>query len=661
MAALCKFNSASSASIGKVSVKHKITRSRNGCLNCRKRKKKCDEIKPICTGCLKRHLVCIYKDPKVKKRKSKGKTSSVACGGVGNNSTEIRRKRLQAVNMEQEDGNEELDTDISANIQPFKSNDDEGLVLHPGKGSADKTYSSISLKDIVGQTVVNILAKSNLHGLFGSNKILTGCNTSDSTKDHSLGNVANDSDGEEIPKYFFTPDPDIVELLVDNNPLLLNFFPSANVHPTVPLDNNSTDQQNEHNYNFITNDTAYRIPDSVEVKLPVDLTCDELSCFEFYCKKILPDLSILPQEFNYYSRIYIPMAFKERSVLYTLIGWGCKMRKNRYLSYQAENKEADKYISLVNDDIRRNSISLSKDKFITNFVCYMLLVCMEISYGDTMRWSEYFTRCFNMINRMPGNFRYLLNSCSTEGALMAENFAYFDVLASQSNKNGTFYPIDDYRELFSSNTKMHDPLQGCIRPIILLIGETVSLLVESSSLSHSLDLPDCDEYDLMDKMMIKSIRLDERIKSATPDSACLKFLYSPEELEYHLTLFEVYQLSAQIYLREVIRQLPPVVPEMAVLAYRLRNHMKIIIECKLLKKSLAFPMLLLGTTSSRPEERKEVRIMFESLIQHCGYLSSYQKLWLVVQKIWDINKNGALYVDWFKVTEQFGWRLNLGR
>lgn len=42
-------------------IKGKPTRSKSGCLNCRKRKKKCDEVKPICTGCLNRNLICEYR------------------------------------------------------------------------------------------------------------------------------------------------------------------------------------------------------------------------------------------------------------------------------------------------------------------------------------------------------------------------------------------------------------------------------------------------------------------------------------------------------------------------------------------------------------------------------------------------------------------------
>lgn len=38
----------------------KITRTKTGCLCCRRRKKKCDELKPGCSGCLRNNLQCVY-------------------------------------------------------------------------------------------------------------------------------------------------------------------------------------------------------------------------------------------------------------------------------------------------------------------------------------------------------------------------------------------------------------------------------------------------------------------------------------------------------------------------------------------------------------------------------------------------------------------------
>jgi len=40
--------------------RRKITRTKTGCFCCRKRKKKCDEIKPSCSGCTRNNLQCVY-------------------------------------------------------------------------------------------------------------------------------------------------------------------------------------------------------------------------------------------------------------------------------------------------------------------------------------------------------------------------------------------------------------------------------------------------------------------------------------------------------------------------------------------------------------------------------------------------------------------------
>ncbi len=41
----------------------KITRTKTGCYCCRRRKKKCDERKPVCSGCLRNMLHCVYPTP----------------------------------------------------------------------------------------------------------------------------------------------------------------------------------------------------------------------------------------------------------------------------------------------------------------------------------------------------------------------------------------------------------------------------------------------------------------------------------------------------------------------------------------------------------------------------------------------------------------------
>ncbi|KAK6461071.1 fungal-specific transcription factor domain-containing protein [Scheffersomyces coipomensis] len=51
-------NSTNSSSAGPAIVKQKITKSRNGCLTCKKKRLKCDETKPACLNCQKKNIEC---------------------------------------------------------------------------------------------------------------------------------------------------------------------------------------------------------------------------------------------------------------------------------------------------------------------------------------------------------------------------------------------------------------------------------------------------------------------------------------------------------------------------------------------------------------------------------------------------------------------------
>lgn len=58
-----------------VKEKKKITRTKTGCFCCRRRKKKCDERKPACSGCLRNNLQCVYPTEEELKKSSVLSTS----------------------------------------------------------------------------------------------------------------------------------------------------------------------------------------------------------------------------------------------------------------------------------------------------------------------------------------------------------------------------------------------------------------------------------------------------------------------------------------------------------------------------------------------------------------------------------------------------------
>ncbi|GMG32536.1 unnamed protein product [Ambrosiozyma monospora] len=404
---------------------------------------------------------------------------------------------------------------------------------------------------------------------------------------------------------------------------------------------------------------------SLKVTLPMSLQTTEIKYLEYFCKSALPELSIFSQEHNYYSRIFVPMAFRHKEVLQCLVAWGYMKAKNEGLNYQVEDSQLSQYFALIDLMIAENNRNLTRDTFFINFVCYMMIVLMDVTFGDTVRWSSYFTSCFKMIQSVPRGFQTLITDYSEEGIMLAQNFAYIDIMASQSNENGALYPVKDYEELFqvnhSSNERLHDPMQGCIRPIIYLMGKILELLVESQVLHLTFEMTEEDKFDVINRILEGAHSLEQEIKDAKPDLDCAQFFEPTDLLENHLTLFECYQIAAQIYLKQVIRKFPPVIPEIELLSFRLLGDLKLLVEVPSFKKSLAFPLLVLGSCCITSVQRKQMKGMLDKLVQTCGYTCSYQKIIYVLSKLWEINENGKVYVDWYVITKQLGWRLNLGR
>ncbi|CAN6598201.1 transcriptional activator protein Uga3p [Trichomonascus vanleenenianus] len=56
-------------------------RSRSGCFTCRKRKKRCDEVRPLCGACKRLNLACEYPAPGLERKNKKRKTSLDGEGG----------------------------------------------------------------------------------------------------------------------------------------------------------------------------------------------------------------------------------------------------------------------------------------------------------------------------------------------------------------------------------------------------------------------------------------------------------------------------------------------------------------------------------------------------------------------------------------------------
>lgn len=80
-----------------VKEKKKITRTKTGCFCCRRRKKKCDERKPACSGCLRNNLECIYPNLDELKKNSNPSQSSNSKSPALTTTSSRKMKKLSKI------------------------------------------------------------------------------------------------------------------------------------------------------------------------------------------------------------------------------------------------------------------------------------------------------------------------------------------------------------------------------------------------------------------------------------------------------------------------------------------------------------------------------------------------------------------------------------
>ncbi|KAH3663966.1 hypothetical protein OGAPHI_004680 [Ogataea philodendri] len=393
---------------------------------------------------------------------------------------------------------------------------------------------------------------------------------------------------------------------------------------------------------------------------------------DYYVNCVSKTVSILPEETNFFLSLYIPLAAKNTSILHALLGWG-----GLFLAGSKENSTPLKYI--------KSSLNLCSDKLKAPFLTdndklelvsvYTILCAAEICAGDVKDWYKYFRKLHEFIvDESKGNLRALVQLLgrSEDAKWLISNFLYHDVLSSTSHQTGTIFTSEQYCEALdigSSSMRLLDsgsvcdPLQGCVRPLYVLLGEIANTRTMLVSMEEELEqITDKEEYDKkrLDYLTLLDLSykdLDIRIRNTEPHTRSLLFLKNDEELEHHHTLFETYKLSLQIYLRMMIRKTPPALPEIQLLLLELKPCLDIVLNTSV-QAALCFPFLVAGCASVTKEDRKEMSGKLHQISSKFP-VKNFERILVVIRKVWKNNNGGWKCVYWFDVAESMGWTLSL--
>lgn len=622
-------------------------RSRNGCAECKRKKKRCDEIKPTCTRCSKAKIPCVWnRGFKWEKKLTSIPRTSLEISRTAvevNNNPNIGITPKRKVNEIVEYNSERLthDIDLEISFSDFENFD-----------------FGFENEGVNGPTVVSTLhkdGKNNNPKLIGKDG--EGC------KENSQGNVC----------HVLAPSP--------KNSSLLETLKT---------------RVGGKGYNASFLELNFR--NLLSSKLVDGLSDIEIVYLDYYKTCVSQTVSILPKESNFFLNLYLPLAENDKSILYALVGWAAV--------FLDKSKDQSSYRTYIN-----KAIELSKEKLANKSLddvnrlsltsLYTILCAVLICAGDVKEWSKHFRTLHKiLLQQSNGYLKSIKNGLGDykESKWLVSNFLYHDVLSSSSHKNGTLFKMDEYSQILDlsfkspaddflpsekmllphytcgesnsheliDNDPVCDPLQGCVRPLYVLIGEITNTFVELKNFNNRL-LTSENVHDYLSHMKCRTDKyreieekyekLENQIKNTKPHTHSLIHLKSDKDLELHLTLFETYRLCCLIHLKNLVKKLPPASPEIQALLLELLPCIEIVMGSNA-QASLCFPLLIAGMSSIFESDRRlveqKVRYMSETFP-----VKTFQRILVIIKESWRLNTHEDRSVYWFEISDKFGWDLSL--
>lgn len=753
-------------------------RSRLGCLTCKIRKKKCDEVRPVCSDCKRLHKKCYYVDQSTmtteeirslkrkveleesnhklrRRKKPKSKVTKEELKGASNPQPQLPlgHTRVELTNTldlvsHMSHGKpgvsyaENVDTNTSKGninlIHPTISNDIHTFALSDRNNSANVS----NLRSTAGQNIeLSNNEQANLENEFDLHQpsILSSLipHLADPFEDvlgsfkypHPVDNATIES-----PSAFLsllremnntTTSENKIEEIDDSKFDEFKHIAAASpeVAPEIYAMIESFDQARTHDHverSLITSSPSF--PDFVSTlnahfnpspnPQPSLLSLPELAdpsvsyLYNYYVEVISKKVSVAPtsqNESNSYQKIFLPLAQKDKGVLYSILAWAGFQLGGKWEADATSfvKKAMQHFHQNNNNDMQLVSsyggLEGDRSSIINKLAILMILVGANICKGDVKNWSVYLRWGWKLLSSNGGILRF--NQSKEENWLIS-NFAYHDLLASSTSERGTYFTSREYNKIFEDHDVFFllgqlNPLLGISKKMFTIIGEISTLLYESKKLLHEYysrgvdnhleqsreflneylhglddesklnEEIEVDEFSdvsdhhkanqLLSIMITKAKDLERHIDESKPDKSDICNL-TDSDLELQLTLFEAFQLSAKLFLRESLLRCNPSHLESQMINNDLIKCLDILIGTPV-QASLVFPFFISGIHCVSKHDQELMLQRVNSFIEHYGMFNA-NRAREVMQKIWKENCNGDKVTDWHSMLNDLGWDLN---
>lgn len=630
-------------------------RSKKGCVTCKIRKKKCDELRPTCSDCRRLKKQCIWVDDEMDGEK---KSEIKKLVQEKENGTKLRKRKRISSTIEEK-------SKVSYNPPESLNNPLVRSPIVPATTISETRLKSPDLINLIDSDPDNdnrflkIIPLPDDQNLFDHQGQIEPYINSNSPL--GLTNDLKPSSRDNTPEAHTF---DLLNLLKDRSHDLEIDSHSPNLDQIINSWFNPSPKSNPHPIPALNNQSSY--------------------LYNHYINIISPTISIAPKtsnlEANYYQQIFLPLANNNIGVLYSILAWACFHIGDQWFA------EGDNYSKLALNHF--HSMSNSDRSTIINKVGIILvLMGAEICRGDVKNWLKYLEWGSDLFKSNGGILNFNRNK---QEHWLIQDFAYHDVLASNLHERGTYFASEDYNCIFYHDLSMGilNPIQGIAKQFYRILADISSLAFESNSYmlklikkmnsasifnieessvdsetaaasAFAMAADDAKYHDEMSKFLLelteRADKLEDEINNSKPNINDL-FGLPESEFEWQITLFEAFRLSTKLYLRQSIFKCNPTTLESRIITNDLIKCLDIIIGSPV-RASIAFPLFISGMHCVGKFQRASMKKRITTHIELFGPWSISRVLY-VIEKIWELNPDGDKFIDWHKTLKDLNWHIN---
>lgn len=370
-----------------------------------------------------------------------------------------------------------------------------------------------------------------------------------------------------------------------------------------------------------------------------------IDMFEYYNSHLAKLICVSSTNLNSFLDVFVPMAQQDPAVLYALVAYAS--------FHQDQGKQEGNGYSYLNKAIELVQKEQPNANKLTTLASILIIVTAEICRGDIIHWDKYLETAAEVIKKN-GGLRSFIGDKTKRW--LATNFFYHEILGASKTLTKTHFPAIEYEEILASDSGVHT-LIGCCKPIFHLMAKLSNLAVEAQELFEKFEADDGDELDVFHaqqlcKLQEKAQDLEDQIDNCEPDPADIISLSSKGQ-EDQLTLFETFQITAKLQLRQTVLHCNAANVSMQVLASELVASLDVVLNTKV-ECLLVFPLFMAAIMATRKQTRDSMmdRIMRFYERNHARNILRTRNL---AQQVWELDCNGTKYVNWGKMIKEHGF------